>query len=68
MPAALSRWPLSIFVWLVLVFLVVPVTTFLPMAFRSASFLEFPPTSFSLKWFEAYLNSPSGPARRSARR
>lgn len=56
-PARLGRWTLSIFVWIILFVLVVPVIAFPPMAFNSASFLEFPPTSFSLKWFEAYLTS-----------
>lgn len=56
-PARLGRWSLSIFVWIVLFVLIVPVLAFPPMAFNSASFLEFPPTSFSFKWFEIYLTS-----------
>ncbi|OCX65383.1 ABC transporter permease [Thioclava sp. SK-1] len=57
LPTRLSRWSLTIFVWIILFVLIVPVIAFPPMAFNSASFLEFPPTSFSLKWFEAYLTS-----------
>jgi putative spermidine/putrescine transport system permease protein len=56
-PNWLARHALTCFVWLVLFLLIVPVIAFPPMAFSGSSFLEFPPTSFSLRWFETYLHS-----------
>jgi len=51
-------WLLPLFsVWVILV-LVLPVVSFLPMAFSSSSFLQFPPPGFSLRWMETYLGSP----------
>jgi putative spermidine/putrescine transport system permease protein len=67
-PGWLARHALTLFVWLVLFLLIIPVIAFPPMAFSGASFLEFPPKSFSLRWFEAYLTSPqwTGATIRSA--
>lgn len=45
------------FVVLVLVYLIVPVLIIVPMSFSSARFLSFPPPSFSIRWYEAYLGS-----------
>ena len=42
----------------VLFFLILPTLIVIPMSFSGASFLEFPPTSFSLRWYEAYFSSP----------
>lgn len=56
-PGWLARHTLTVFVWIVIFLLITPVLAFPPMAFNSSSFLEFPPTSFSLRWFEAYLSS-----------
>lgn len=56
-PIWLSGRLLTVFVWIVLFLLVVPVLAFPPMAFSGSSFLEFPPQSFSLRWFETYLTS-----------
>lgn len=51
-------WLLPLFSVLSIVVLVSPVLAFLPMAFSSSSFLQFPPPGFSLRWMEAYLSSP----------
>src|SRR5690606_31004356 len=41
---------------LVLVFLCLPIAVVIPMSFSSASSLEFPPPSFSLRWYESFFN------------
>ncbi len=66
MGAALARipgrpgcgWLLPLFSSLVILVLISPVISFLPMAFSSSSFLQFPPPGFSLRWMETYLESP----------
>lgn len=42
---------------LILAWLVIPIVIILPMSFSSARFLTFPPPSWSLRWYEAYLGS-----------
>lgn len=46
------------YVWLVVLFLLLPVLIILPIAFTSSSFLAFPPKGFSLRWFESFIYSP----------
>ena len=41
----------------VLFFLILPTLIVIPMSFSGASFLEFPPTSFSFRWYTAYFMS-----------
>lgn len=68
LPVRLGRGAFTVFVWLVITVLIVPVLAFPPMAFSGSSFLEFPPKSFSLRWFSAYLSSDQwmGATMRSA--
>jgi putative spermidine/putrescine transport system permease protein len=68
LPARLGRGALTIFVWIVIAVMIVPVLAFPPMAFSGSTFLEFPPKSFSLRWFEAYISSSQwmGATTRSA--
>ncbi|WP_137388554.1 ABC transporter permease [Rhodoligotrophos defluvii] len=42
----------------VLLFLIVPCLIVVPMSFSGSQYLEFPPRSWSLRWYEAYLASP----------
>ncbi|XBS67944.1 ABC transporter permease subunit [Acerihabitans sp. KWT182] len=49
---------LPLFSIVVMLVLLLPVMSFLPMAFSSSSFLQFPPPGFSLRWMQAYLDSP----------
>ncbi len=42
----------------VLAFLVLPIFVVVPMSFSAAEFLEFPPSAWSLRWYEKYVNSP----------
>jgi putative spermidine/putrescine transport system permease protein len=49
---------LSIYVWSVIAVLLVPIIAFIPMAFTASTFLAFPPSGFSLRWFEQFAESP----------
>lgn len=48
---------LRAFVGLVLLWLMIPIVIIVPMSFSGARFLAFPPPSWSLRWYEAYLAS-----------
>ncbi|MGN6669676.1 MAG: ABC transporter permease [Trinickia sp.] len=52
-------WLLPAYVALVLVFLVLPVCLVIPMSVSETSYLKFPPTGFTLKWFASFFNSPA---------
>ncbi len=41
-----------------LAFLIAPLLIVFPIAFTSATSLQFPPPGYSLRWFEQYLSSP----------
>jgi ABC-type spermidine/putrescine transport system permease subunit II len=49
---------LSIYAWVVIAVLLVPIIAFVPMAFTRSTFLSFPPQGFSLQWFEQFVESP----------
>ena len=51
-------WLLALFSIVIIAVLILPVVSFLPMAFSSSSFLQFPPPGFSLRWMQTYLESP----------
>ena len=42
---------------LILIFLVLPLFIVIPISFSSASFLQFPPEEFSLKWYRNFFGS-----------
>jgi putative spermidine/putrescine transport system permease protein len=48
---------LSIYAWVVIAVLLVPIIAFVPMAFTRSTFLSFPPLGFSLQWFEQFMAS-----------
>ena len=54
---AVSKILLRAFVGLVLLWLMIPIVIIVPMSFSGARFLAFPPPSWSLRWYEAYLAS-----------
>ncbi|WP_018390044.1 ABC transporter permease [Ancylobacter sp. FA202] len=54
---AVSKLLLRAFVGLVLLWLIIPIVIIVPMSFSGARFLAFPPPSWSLRWYEAYLAS-----------
>jgi len=41
----------------ILAWLIIPILIIVPMSFSGARFLSFPPPSWSLRWYEAYLGS-----------
>lgn len=43
---------------LAMVFLIAPTLIVIPMSFSNSQYLEFPPTSWSLRWYTHYLESP----------
>ncbi len=42
---------------LVMAFLVAPTLIVIPMSFSDSQYLEFPPETWSLRWYESYFNS-----------
>lgn len=46
-------------VGLILLFLVLPILVIIPLSFNSDSFLMYPMTGWSLRWYEEVINSPS---------
>jgi putative spermidine/putrescine transport system permease protein len=52
----------TIFIWivggLVYLFLIIPVLVIILSAFSPNPYLEFPPTSFSLRWFSSIISNP----------
>jgi len=51
---------LYLFAGLVLAFLIAPIVVIIPMSFSSADFLQFPPPSFSLRWYENFSAETTG--------
>jgi putative spermidine/putrescine transport system permease protein len=49
---------LTLYAWIVIAILLVPIIAFVPMAFTGSSFLSFPPPSLSTRWFEQFAASP----------
>lgn len=46
-------------VGLILLFLVLPILVIIPLSFNADSFLMYPMTGWSLRWYEEVINSPS---------
>lgn len=55
----LPGWTLNICCALILFFLVAPLLIVFPISFSSASYLQFPPPGWSMRWYEAYLSDPT---------
>jgi ABC-type spermidine/putrescine transport system, permease component II len=53
-----QRLWLYMLVALVFAFLIIPCLIVIPMSFSGSKYLEFPPRTWSLEWYEAYLSSP----------
>ncbi len=47
-----KSWGLYIWCFIVMFFLVIPVIIIIPMSFGGASIMEFPPSSFSFRWYQ----------------
>lgn len=57
-----SRWPTIVgtaFVLLVMVYLLFPGLVVIIMSFSAGTFLQFPPSSFSLKWYRSFFDDLS---------
>ena len=54
----LGKLSLYTFVGLVLIFLIVPTLIVIPLSFSPTSIMQFPPESWSLRWYEKYLSQP----------
>jgi ABC-type spermidine/putrescine transport system permease subunit II len=54
-PVPKAVWIVSI---AVLTFLMFPIFVVVPISFSSATYLEFPPKSFSLRWYVKYFSDP----------
>ena len=50
---------LNVYCGFVFVFLMLPLLIVFPISFSSSAYLQFPPPSFSLRWYESYLNDPT---------
>jgi ABC-type spermidine/putrescine transport system permease subunit II len=50
-----APWPVWIFAGAVLFFLVFPIFVVMPISFSAANYLQFPPRSLSLRWYDAYF-------------
>lgn len=57
---AVSRKPTWLYIYcgIVLFFLITPVLIVIPMSFSGARYLEFPPSSLSLRWYRQFFSSP----------
>jgi mannopine transport system permease protein len=63
MPALQKRFDpgafiLRAYVWLVVLFILVPTLIIIPMSFSPADFLEFPPRGFTLHWYGEFFGDP----------
>lgn len=47
----------ALIIGVILTFLLAPVLAIIPMSFNESRYLEFPPTQFSLKWYEEFFSS-----------
>lgn len=56
--AVLSRLLFATIVGAVLFFLILPTLVVIPVSFGSASYIEFPPRGFTLKWYLDYFRDP----------
>jgi ABC-type spermidine/putrescine transport system permease subunit II len=55
----LIRVLLAIFAWLVVVYLVLPQFIVVPLSFSDRSYLSFPPTGWSMRWYQAISENPA---------
>ncbi|SHL74295.1 putative spermidine/putrescine transport system permease protein [Roseovarius marisflavi] len=53
-----QRLWLYVFATIVMLLLVTPTLIVIPMSFSDSQYLEFPPETWSLRWYKSYFNSP----------
>ncbi|RDI22631.1 ABC transporter permease [Pseudacidovorax intermedius] len=54
----LGSLSLRVYVWLVVLFIMLPTLIIVPMSFSPADYLEFPPRGFTLHWYEEFFADP----------
>lgn len=54
-----ARLWLYVLAALILLFLILPTIIVIPMSFSASQFLEFPPSHWSLRWYDSYIASPA---------
>lgn len=54
----LRRLWLYLYCLIVAIFLLAPIVVVIPMSFSPSEFLEFPPSSLSLRWYQSLVRSP----------
>lgn len=50
-------WPLRIWIGIVLVILLAPTAVVIPMSFSGSQTFEFPPSEWSLRWYDSFFSS-----------
>jgi ABC-type spermidine/putrescine transport system permease subunit II len=50
---------IAIFAWMVLVYLILPQFVVIPLSFSDRSFLSFPPTGWSVRWYQSINENPA---------
>jgi len=55
----LARGAFGVFVMLCFAYLLLPSVIIVPMSFSSQSYLSFPPTGFSLRWYQGLAGNPA---------
>ena len=53
-----ASWGLTAYFWLIVVYMIFPVLIVIPVSFGNSEFLRFPPESFGLRWYRAYVSDP----------
>ncbi len=51
-------WALSGYFWLMVLYLMFPIFIVIPISFSDSEFLEFPPETLGIRWYEAYFGNP----------
>ena len=59
MGTTLARGAFALFVALTFAYLMLPSLIIVPMSFSSQSYLSFPPSGFSLRWYEGLAGAPA---------
>jgi putative spermidine/putrescine transport system permease protein len=59
-PLVPHRRRLWLYLWagMALLFLILPILIVIPMSFSGSRYLDFPPQTWSLRWYEAYFSNP----------
>ncbi len=54
----ISGLTLASYFWLIVAYLMFPIFIVIPISFSNSEFLEFPPKTLGLRWYEAYFSNP----------